>query len=82
MRRWATASRWPPPLRVYVEAPGDAPLDGVAAALRQELNAQFAVVALPPGALPPAEQKSRTVYRTARGDTLPEPIEHARRRAP
>ena len=71
-----------PPLRVYVEAPDGTPLDGVAEALRHELNAQFAVVALPPGALPPGEHKTRIVYRTARGDTLPEPIDHARRSTP
>jgi hypothetical protein len=67
---------------VYVEAPDGTALDGVAEALRHELNAQFAVVALPPGALPPAEHKTRIVYRTARGDTLPEAIEHARRSTP
>ena len=35
------------------------------------------VVALAPGALPVAEHKTRIVYRTARGDTLPRSIEQA-----
>jgi phenylacetate-CoA ligase len=63
-----------PPLRVYVEAPGDAPLDAVADALRARLRAQFRVIAVAPGTLPIAEQKTRTVYRSARGDALPPSI--------
>ena len=66
-----------PPLRVYVEtADGPAPaLDAVAEELHRRLRAPFRVVALAPGTLPVAEHKTRTVYRTARGDTLPPGIE-------
>jgi phenylacetate-CoA ligase len=73
-----------PPLRVYVETDGAAgrgdaalgapmppPPDAVAAELHRRLRAPFRVVAVPPGALPVAEHKTRTVYRTARGDVLP-----------
>jgi phenylacetate-CoA ligase len=63
-----------PPLRVYVEIPaGDgAPGPGaIADALHARLRARFAVVALAPGTLPVAEHKTRTVYRTARGDEPP-----------
>jgi hypothetical protein len=38
------------------------------------LRTRFEVVALAPGTLPVAEQKTRSVYRTARGDELPAPI--------
>jgi phenylacetate-CoA ligase len=63
-----------PPLRVYVETTpaADAPTpDAVAGELHRRLRAQFRVVALAPGTLPVAEHKTRTVYRTARGDELP-----------
>jgi hypothetical protein len=50
-------------------------LDAVAEALHRRLRAPFRVVALAPGTLPVAEHKTRTVYRTARGDTLPPGIE-------
>jgi phenylacetate-CoA ligase len=61
-----------PPLRVYVEAEAGGPdPDAVAAELHRRLRAPFAVVALAPGTLPVAEHKTRTVYRTARGDGLP-----------
>jgi phenylacetate-CoA ligase len=57
-----------PPLRVFVEtADGVA---GVADALRVELGARFEVMAVAPGALPVGEQKTRVVYRTARGEEL------------
>jgi phenylacetate-CoA ligase len=73
-----------PPLRVYVEAtPEVAPaLDAVAEALHRDVRAPFRVVALAPGALPVAEHKTRTVYRTARGDELPPCIadDHTRTR--
>ena len=68
-----------PPLRVYVEidgtaggdaVPPSAP-DAIAAELQRRLRAPFRVVAVGPGALPVAEHKTRTVYRTARGDVLP-----------
>jgi phenylacetate-CoA ligase len=57
-----------PPLRVVVEAPDG--VDGVAEALRAELGARFEVQAVAPGALPVGEQKTRVVYRTARGEEL------------
>jgi len=60
---------------VYVETPDGAPsADAIAAELHARLRARFAVVALAPGTLPVAEHKTRTVYRTARGDELPPPI--------
>jgi hypothetical protein len=43
----------------------------VADALRTELGARFEVQAVAPGALPVGEQKTRVVYRTARGEELP-----------
>jgi phenylacetate-CoA ligase len=57
-----------PPLRVVVETPDG--VDGVAEALRSELGARFEVQAVAPGALPVGEQKTRVVYRTARGEEL------------
>jgi phenylacetate-CoA ligase len=67
-----------PPLRVFVEArDGAPPPDAIAAALHARLRARFVVTPLAPGALPVAEHKSRTVYRTARGDELPAAIEPA-----
>ena len=57
-----------PPLRVFVETPDG--VEGVAAALRAELGARFEVQAVAPGALPVGEQKTRVVYRTARGEEL------------
>jgi phenylacetate-CoA ligase len=61
-----------PPLRVYVECRNGAPAaDAIAAELHARLRTRFAVVALAPGSLPVAEHKTRTVYRTARGDELP-----------
>jgi phenylacetate-CoA ligase len=64
-----------PPLRVYVETSDGAPAaDVIAGDLHARLRARFAVVALAPGTLPVAEHKTRTVYRTARGDELPRAI--------
>jgi phenylacetate-CoA ligase len=57
-----------PPLRVVVEA--RAGVDGVAEALHSELRARFEVRAVAPGSLPVGEQKTRVVYRTARGEEL------------
>jgi phenylacetate-CoA ligase len=57
-----------PPLRVVVEAPDG--VEGVAETLRAELGARFEVRAVAPGALPVGEQKTRVVYRTARGEEL------------
>jgi phenylacetate-CoA ligase len=57
-----------PPLRVVVETPDG--VEGVADALRAELGARFVVQAVAPGALPVGEQKTRVVYRTARGEEL------------
>jgi phenylacetate-CoA ligase len=71
-----------PPLRVYVETTADAApaLDAVAGELHRHLRAQVSVIALAPGTLPVAEHKTRTVYRTARGDELPAAIVQATRR--
>jgi phenylacetate-CoA ligase len=61
-----------PPLRVFVEAAdGAPPPDAIAEELHARLRARVTVTALAPGALPVAEHKTRTVYRTARGDALP-----------
>jgi phenylacetate-CoA ligase len=69
-----------PPLHVFIEANRPARADDVAAELRRRLGARFRVTALAPGALPVAEHKTRTVYRTARGDELPRSIVEATRR--
>jgi phenylacetate-CoA ligase len=68
-----------PPLRVYVEAPAQVDLDGLAQRLHEGLGARFNVARLEPGSLPVAEQKTRIVHRTARGDALPQAVETARR---
>jgi phenylacetate-CoA ligase len=70
-----------PPLRVYVEAPPDVDLSAVAGGLHATLRARFEVIRLEPGSLPRAEQKTRIVYRTARGDELPPVVEAARANA-
>jgi phenylacetate-CoA ligase len=57
-----------PPVRVLVET--RAGVDGVADALHSELRARFDVRAVAPGSLPVGEQKTRVVYRTARGEEL------------
>lgn len=59
-----------PPLRLYVEAAAVPP--GLTAELRSELGAAFSIHPLPPGTLPVAEHKTRSVYRA--GDELPEGI--------
>ncbi|HET8822225.1 MAG TPA: AMP-binding protein [Thermoleophilaceae bacterium] len=68
-----------PPLRVYVEAPGDVELDNLTTELEDTLRARFTVTRLQPGSLPVAEHKTRIVHRTARGDALPEVVEALRR---
>jgi phenylacetate-CoA ligase len=60
-----------PPLHVYVE--GEADPESLRAALRTEV----AVHRLPKGALPVAEHKTAKVFRTSRGDQLPESIRRA-----
>ena len=60
-----------PPLHVYVEGEADA------ARLKSALRTEVRVHALPPGTLPVAEHKTAKVFRTARGDELPEPIRRA-----
>jgi phenylacetate-CoA ligase len=64
-----------PPLHVYVEADPGADLSTIGEALGHELRARFEITGLERGALPVAEHKTRIVYRTARGDELPESIE-------
>jgi phenylacetate-CoA ligase len=63
-----------PPLHVYVEGTADA--DRLRAALRTDV----AVHELAPGTLPVAEHKTARVFRTARGDQLPEAIGRAHER--
>jgi phenylacetate-CoA ligase len=71
-----------PPLRVYVEAgEGAPPPEAIADALHARLRARFAVTVLAGGALPVAEHKTRTVYRTARGDALPAAVQNANQEA-
>ncbi len=67
-----------PPLQVYVEAPAQVDLEALADRLHAALNARFAVTRLEPGSLPVAEQKTRIVHRTARGDSLPPVVESVR----
>ena len=57
-------------------------VDAVAEELHRRLRAPFRVVALAPGTLPDAEHKTRTVYRTARGDELPRSISIEEDRSP
>jgi hypothetical protein len=68
-----------PPLQVYVEAPPDVELDGVAGELEDALRARFEVIRLDPGSLPVAEHKTRIVHRTARGDALPDAVQALRK---
>jgi len=68
-----------PPLEVYVEAPAQVDLAGVTDRLHTKLRTRFAVTRLEPGSLPAAEQKTRIVHRTARGDALPPAVESLRR---
>ena len=63
-----------PPLHVYVERPGDRDADRLRAALRTDI----AVHPLAPGTLPVAEHKTVRVFRTARGDALPDAIRRHR----
>jgi len=64
-----------PPLRVYVEAPAEIELEGRGGELQDKLRARFELTRLDPGSLPVAEHKTRIVFRTARGDALPEAVE-------
>jgi phenylacetate-CoA ligase len=68
-----------PPLWLYVEAPADVDLAGVAERLHDALRARFALTRLEPGSLPVAEHKTRIVHRTARGDPLPPAVETMRK---
>jgi phenylacetate-CoA ligase len=68
-----------PPLRLYVEAPAQVDLQGVADRLHAGLGARFDVARLEPGSLPVAEHKTRIVHRTARGDALPAAVQTLRR---
>ena len=70
------------PVHIYVEAGAGVDLGTAQARMRRELRADFRLVALAPGSLPVEEHKTRTVYRTARGDTLPPAVVHHRRSTP
>ena len=61
-----------PPLHVYVEGTADAER------LKAVLRTDVLVHELEPGSLPIAEQKTAKVFRTARGDKLPDAIRHQR----
>jgi phenylacetate-CoA ligase len=63
------------PLRLYVEAPAQVDLHGIAERLHARLGARFEVTRLEPGSLPVAEHKTRIVHRTARGDALPAAVQ-------
>jgi hypothetical protein len=71
-----------PPLRLYVEAPADIDLTGVGERLHAALRARFEITRLEPGSLPVAEQKTRIVHRTARGDPLPDAVETLLKKEP
>jgi phenylacetate-CoA ligase len=68
-----------PPVRLYVEAPPEVDLAGVAERLHDALRTRFALTRLEPGSLPVAEHKTRIVHRTARGDPLPAAVESLRK---
>ena len=69
---WPRAIRWCRPLRLYVEAPAELDLAGVADRLHAALRLASRLTRLEPGeSLPVAEHKTRIVHRTARGDPLP-----------
>jgi phenylacetate-CoA ligase len=68
-----------PPLDVYVEAPLEADLGALRQLLHDRLRTRFNVTRLEPGALPAAEQKTRIVHRTSRGDALPDAVAALRR---
>ncbi len=64
------------PLQIYVESPED--LDRLQTELRAALRTDVTLVALAPGDLPVAEHKTARVFRTARGDALPDAIRRHR----
>jgi phenylacetate-CoA ligase len=64
------------PLHIYVESPQD--LDRLEDELRATLRTEVALTALGPGDLPVAEHKTPRVFRTARGDALPDAIRRHR----
>jgi phenylacetate-CoA ligase len=68
-----------PPLDVYVEAPLEVDLGALRALLHDRLRTRFNVTRLEPGSLPAAEQKTRIVHRTSRGDALPDAVAALRR---
>jgi phenylacetate-CoA ligase len=61
-----------PPLQIYVEGTADAER------LHAVLRTDVAVIPLAPGDLPVAEHKTVRVFRTARGDALPDAIRRHR----
>ena len=71
-----------PPLQVYVEAPRQVDLEGVAERLHTALRARFSVARLEPGSLPVAEHKTRIVHRIARGDDVPPAVARQREAGP
>ena len=64
------------PLHIYVESPQDA--DNLRDELRAALRTDLTVIALAAGDLPVAEHKTVRVFRTARGDALPDAIRRHR----
>ncbi|MEO8689088.1 MAG: AMP-binding protein [Solirubrobacteraceae bacterium] len=64
------------PLHIYVESPED--LASLQTELRAALRTDVALTALASGELPVAEHKTVRVFRTARGDVLPDAIRRHR----
>ncbi len=64
------------PLHIYVESPED--LASLQKELRAALRTDVALTALASGELPVAEHKTVRVFRTARGDVLPDAIRRHR----
>jgi hypothetical protein len=60
-----------PPLRVFAEAGADVDTAAAEARLHGALRTAVTLTRVEPGTLPVAEHKTRTVYRTARGDEPP-----------
>ena len=66
-----------PPLHIYVERP-DGPRAPARRAARRPAHRRRACTRSAPGDLPVAEHKTARVFRTARGDALPDAIRRHR----
>jgi phenylacetate-CoA ligase len=56
----------PPPLRVVVDADGI--LEGLDRMIRERLQVQVAITALPPGTMASSEQKTKRIWRRYAGE--------------